>query len=213
VYQDASRITVASLALALPFMAVFAPPMTLAWLGAGAAQAAVAPLLPLLAVALHAHMLTGPVTAVSRGRGRLHADLSYAAVRALALAAATGTYVACGSAGLPLLVGALCAAQFSAAAAFLAVAHRRLCGGWRGLLSTVAGPSVSAYALAALLSLVLGQVGPVSADRLGALVLLLTAGVLWLPLAAALLGAWLLHPVELQWLARRGVPPWQWKRT
>lgn len=213
VYEDASRITVASLALALPFMAAFAQPMTLVWLGAGAVQAATAPLLPLLAVALHAHMLTGPVTAISRGRGRLHADLSYAAVRALALAAATGTYLACGTAGLPPLVGALCAGQFSAAAAFLAVAHRRLCGGWRGLLSAVAGPSVAAYALAALLNLALGQVGPASTDRLSALVLLLTAGVLWLPLAAAMLGIWLLRPMELQRLARRGVPPWQWKRT
>lgn len=213
VYQDASRLTVASLALALPFMAVFAQPMTLAWLGAGAAQAAVAPLLPLLAVALHAHMLTGPATAVSRGRGRLAADLSYAAVRALALGAAAGTYVACGTSGLPVLVGALCTAQAGAAVGFLACAHRRLCGRWRGLLSAVGGPSLSAYALAALLDLGLGQVGPVPTDRLGALGLLLTAGALWLPLATAVLGAWLLRPVEWQRLARRGFQPWEWKRT
>ena len=213
VYRDASRITVASLALTLPFLAAFAQPVTMAWLGAGTAQSAMAPLLPWMALALLAHMLTGPVTAVSRGRGRLAADFIYAAVRASALAAATLAFVASGATALTTLVGALCVAQGVAALGFLAGAHRRLCGSWRGLLSPVLGPSLAACALAAVLHVALLNTAPAASDRGSALWTLMAATALWLPLAAALLGAWLLHPGEAQGLARRVLQPLNWKRA
>jgi O-antigen/teichoic acid export membrane protein len=213
VYQDASRITVASLALTLPFLAAFAQPLSLAWLGAGEAQASMAGLLPFMAAALHAHMLTGPVTAVSRGRGRLGSDFSYAAVRFAALGLAAGAFLASGSSALIGLVAALCGAQMAAASGFLAVAHRRLCGHWRGLASGVFAPSLGVYALAGALHLALTQAGPAPTDRAGALWAVAGAGLLWLPLSAALLAALLLPAGEAQRLVQRALQPLNWKRT
>jgi O-antigen/teichoic acid export membrane protein len=213
VYRDASRITVASLALTLPFLAAFAQPLTLAWLGAGAPQAAMAPLLPWMALALHAHMLTGPATAVSRGRGRLGSDFVYAALRAGALATAVLAFMGTGSSDLGLLVAALCVAQVAAAMAFLVGAHRRLCGDWSGLLPTVVGPSLAAYALAAALQETVAQTLPAASDRAGAAGLLCGVALMWMPLAAALLGACLLQRGEKQALAGRLLRPLNWRRA
>jgi O-antigen/teichoic acid export membrane protein len=221
VYGDASRITVASLALTLPFLAAFAQPLTQAWLGALPAQAAVAALLPALALALHAHMLTGPATAVSRGRGRLGADFSYAALRTLALVLAVAACVFTASTGLHTLVPALAQAQAVAALGFLAAAHWRLCGEWRTLLSTVLLPSAAAQALAwglawALTGAISGKAASVAfttADRLPAIASLCGALALWLPLAALLLGACLLQPHERAALLRRFLKPLNWSRA
>jgi len=84
VYLDATRVTVASLALTMPFLAWFAQPLTLAWLGQGEAQATVAPLMAMLSVGLHLHMLTAPATSVARGRGQLGADFIYHGLRVVA---------------------------------------------------------------------------------------------------------------------------------
>ena len=225
VYGDASRITVASLALTLPFLAAFALPLTQAWLGGLPAQAEVAALLPALALALHAHMLTGPVTAISRGRGRLGADFSYAALRTVALLLAVTACVAGGSTDLPTLVSALALAQATAALGFLAAAHWRQCGEWRRLLATVLGPSAAAQGLAwglawALLKTpawvsgaALSGALPGSTDRLPALLTLGGALLLWLPLAALLLGVCLLQRHEGAALSRRFLKPLNWRRA
>lgn len=213
VYGDASRITVASLALTLPFLAAFAVPLSLAWLGSGPAQAAVAGLLPVLTLALHAHMLTGPVTAVSRGRGQLGADFAYSALRTLALALAVLACLGASATALPTLVPALAVAQAAAALGFLLVAHRRLCGEWHGLFATVLLPSLAAQALAWALAAAVAAMAVPAADRLQALATLCAALALWLPLAAVLLGACLLKPDERVSLARRVLKPLNWRRA
>jgi hypothetical protein len=156
-------------------------------------------------------MLTGPVTAISRGRGRLGADFTYAAVRATALGVATAAFMATGATALTMLVGALCAAQVVAALGFLVAAHRWLWGSWRGLLAPVLGPSAASWALAAVLRIGLLNSLPLAGDRGAALWTLAAAGLLWLPLAAALLGAWLLQPGEAQALAGRVLRPLNWR--
>jgi O-antigen/teichoic acid export membrane protein len=214
VYRDASRITVASLALSLPFLAAFAQPLTLAWLGAGVAQAQVAALLPVMSLAVHAHMLTGPVTAVSRGRGRLGADFTYAATRTLALALAVLGCVVQGATALPALVSALSAAQIVAALGFLAVAHRHLCGESRVLFARVLLPSLAAQALAWALAAACGATAlPSGADRLQALWLVGGGLALWLPTAALSLALCLLDRDEFAMVGRRLVKPLIWKRT
>jgi len=209
VYRDASRITVAGLAMALPFMAWFAEPIARAWLGQGEAQAAVAPLLALLAVGLHAHMLTGPVNAVSRGRGSLRADFSYQGLRVVALAAALAIWWLGPARSLPVLVLAMVGAQVLAAVVYLAFAHRRLCGAWAGLASRVLVPTLAAHVLAGALHAVLSPV-PAGGrtDALGALAL---PALLWLPAAAALLAPLLLSGAERQALVQRLLRPRLWR--
>lgn len=199
VYRDASRITVAALALTLPFLAWFAHPLALAWLGRGEAQAALAPLMLAAALGLHAHMLTGPANAVRRGCGRLDADFLYHGMRALALGtAAAWWWWQSPAAGLVALAAALALGQVLAASLFLALAHHRLCGGWQGLFPGVVLPTLAAHALAATLALVQGHIGPAGhpANRLEALWTLSLPALLWAPAAAALLGALLLSPAE-----------------
>jgi O-antigen/teichoic acid export membrane protein len=201
VYRDASRITVAALALALPFMAWFAEPIARAWLGQGETQAAVAPLLALLAVGLHMHMLTGPVNAVSRGQGSLRADFSYHGLRAAALAAALAIWWLGPARTLPALVLALVGAQVLAAVAYLMFAHRRLCGAWTGLASRVLAPTLAAYVLAGALNAVLLPVP--AGGRADAITALALPLLLWLPSAAGLLSTQLLSGVERRALLRR----------
>ena len=211
VYRDASRITVAGLALTLPFLAWFAQPLTLAWLGAGAAQAAVAPLMAMGAAALHAHMLTGPVNAVSRGRGRLGADFAYHGLRVATLALAGVFWWLHGVQDLPMLVLTLALAQGLAATAYLAVAHRRLCGGWSGLASAVWAPTLAAHALAGVLHWLL----PAGAGRgrIDAMWALAAPALLWLPAASVLMAALLLSPAERHAAAQRLPRPWSWRNA
>ena len=213
VYRDASRITVASLALALPLLAALAYPLTLAWLGVGPAQAEVATLLPWMAIALHAHMLTGPVNAVSRGRGQLGPDFIYLALRAAALAAAVLPLMTGGATDLPTLVRHLAGAQSLAAICFLAFAHRRLCGRWAGLWAPVLAPTLAACGLAVLLHLLVVPLLPAAAGRAQALWLLAGAAALWLPLVAAMLAAWLLSRAEIHTLTRRLLRPLSRRRA
>lgn len=202
VYRDASCVTVAGLALTLPFLAWFSQPLALAWLGAGPAQAALAPLLALISLGLHAHMLTGPANAVSRGRGRMQADFAYHALRVAALAAAVGLWWTLGARALPSLMAALVLAQVSAALLFLTWAHRQLGGRWSDLATTVLAPTLAAHMLAGLL-----HAGTAAAalpvGRADALGVLLLPGVLWALLAPALLVTWLSTPEERRALARR----------
>jgi len=209
VYRDASRITVVALALALPFMAWFAEPIARAWLGQSDAQAAVAPLLAMLAVGLHMHLLTGPVNAVSRGRGSLHADFSYHALRILALAVALGVWWLGPARSLSTLVLALVMAQVLAALTYLAYAHRRLCGVWTGLASRVLVPTLAAHALAGAWHALLAP-APAGgrADAIAALALPL---LLWCPSVTALLTPLLLSGEERRNLLQRLLSPRSWR--
>lgn len=218
VYLDASRITVASLALCLPFLACFAEPLTLAWLGAGTAQATVGPLMALLVLGLHAHLLTGPITAVSRGRGQLGTDFVYHGLRLAALALAllvASQLLAAGRWPLQALAQALVAAQLVAAALLLAGAHRRLCGSFAGLGRGLLAPTLLAYALAAGLAALLTQGWPLptGTERLALLGWLLLPLLLWGLLAGPLLAALLLTRAERQRLIDRLPTPYRWSRA
>jgi len=110
---------------------------------------------------------------------------------------------------LPALVLAMAGAQVLAAVAYLAYAHRRLCGAWGGLASRVLVPTLAAHALAGALHAMLSPVpagGRV--DALGALAL---PALLWLPAAAALLAPLLLSGAERQALVQRLLRPRLWR--
>lgn len=201
VYRDASRVTVAGLALTLPFLAWFAQPLAVAWLGGHAAQEA-APLMLMLTLGMHLHQLTAPVNAVSRGRGRLGADFLYHGLRLAALGGAVLWWWLVKPEGLVALAAALALAQGAAALIYLAQAHRRLCGRWQGLMPWVLAPTLAAHALGALLSAVLPTVAP-DAGRAAALAALVLPLLLWTVGAVLLLGSMLLSAAQQRALAQR----------
>lgn len=213
VYRAATRLTVASLALIMPFLALFAPLLVLAWLGPQGAHAEVALLMPWLVLAHHAHLLTGPATALARGQGRLNMDFAYHGLRAVLMLASLLLLLGGGAApSLPDLALALCLAQIAAAALFITQAQQTLLGSRSGLLRDLALPTLGAYAAAALLALLLAESWPAqfsaaalldSASRLPALAAASAALLLWGALAGALLWAGLLSPTERQGLLRR----------
>jgi hypothetical protein len=96
-----------------------------------------------------------------------------------------------------------------AAVAYLAYAHRRLCGAWTGLVSRVLVPTLAAHALAgALYAVLLPAPAGGRADAIAALAL---PALLWLPAAAALLAPLLLSGAERQALVRRLLHPRLWR--
>lgn len=200
VYRAATRLNVAMLGAALPFLAWFAEPVALAWLGASATQASVTPLLLACGIAVHAHVLTGPVNAVRRGCGRLDGDFTYHGLRLLGLGAAVALWTAQGG-GVVALVGWMAVCGTVAAAVFLALAHRRVSGGWGGLAGPVLAPSLAAHGLAALLAhaMVPATLGG-RGDALAVLGLGLAA---WLPAIAALLALTLLDADDRRRLLHR----------
>jgi O-antigen/teichoic acid export membrane protein len=200
VYGSATRLNVAVLGAALPFLAWFADPIALAWLGASATQAGVAPLLLACGIAVHAHVLTGPVNAVRRGCGRLDGDFVYHGLRVLGLGAAVAAWWALGG-GVGALVGWMAAGGTLAAGLFLAGAHRHVTGGWAGLVRPVLVPSLAAHALAA--GLAQAAVPTVLAGRVEAFAVVATGLAVWLPAVAALLALSLLGGDERRQLLRR----------
>jgi len=139
-YLDANRMTITSLGLLLPFMAAFADHVSRAWLGATAAQAQVAPVMLLLCVGLSWHMLTGPASALFRGRGQLHAEYRYHGMRAAVLGLGVLAWATWGQGRLDALALAIAVAQTLAAWAYLVWAHRALTGSMQGLAGSLFVP-------------------------------------------------------------------------
>jgi O-antigen/teichoic acid export membrane protein len=211
VFREALRLTVASLALIMPFLALFAPWLCLAWLGPQGPHAEVAALMPWLVLAHHAHLLTGPATALARGQGRLGPDFAYHALRGILLGAALLLLLRGGAPGLQALLTILCLAQGTAALVFGCVAQRRLPGAGHAILHLTLLPTALSLGLAALLAVVLGTLVPPPTSRPEALMALSLALSLWMVLALPLLAVLLLQRTERQRLrqalSRRRLPP------
>jgi O-antigen/teichoic acid export membrane protein len=188
VFAEASRMTVVTLALMLPFMAAFAPVLTQAWLGTTATQAQVAQVMAALCVGLCWHMLTGPASAISRGLGQLGAEFVYHGLRVVAFASAAAIWILTGTHELVWLAIAIATAQTTAAASYLLWSWQRLTGSLRGAWSTLFQPLLAALALAAAL----GAIWPALAGgtRQEALVAVTLAWLVWMPLYGVL--AWFL---------------------
>lgn len=181
-YQDATRMTVISLGLMLPFMAAFADHLSHLWLGASAAQAQVAPVMALLCLGLCWHMMTGPASALFRGRGLIRTEFFYHGLRLGALALTVGLWWSAGQGhgDLTGLAGAIAAAQTLAALVYLAWGHRMLTGSAWDVVRALVLPMGVALGLAFGLRFI---VGPASGGaRIDGLATLALAGVLWLGL-------------------------------
>jgi O-antigen/teichoic acid export membrane protein len=217
-YGDASRMTVLSLGLLLPFLVAFAEPLTWLWLGPVPVRAQVASVMALLGFGLCWHMMTGPASALFRGRGVMRAEYAYHGLRAVVLALGVGVWWwGAPSHDLTGLALAVAAAQTLAAWLYLAVSHQVLTGAMRGVVAAMLLPMGGALALAEALAMLLQPwtvaAVQVPAGAREALVLpLLGAGLLWGVLFTALVWAVVLDGQgRAQWRARLRV--WQQSLT
>jgi len=198
VYDTGIRFTCAGLALTLPFLMAFAPALTLLWLGPKGPHTAIATLMVCAIPGLHLHMLTGPATALTRGRGEIAPDFVYHGLRALTLGAAVTAWLTQGRPGA--LVGfviALSLAQSLAAGVFIAWAHTRLRGALASLVQQAIVPTLLAYALA------LGCANWIPSDfatRLQALGVLAVATFVTIPLIGLMLAGLMSTRRERRWL-------------
>lgn len=218
-YRDATRMTVVSLGLLLPFLAAFAGPLTWLWLGRVPAQADVASVMALLGVGLCWHMMTGPASALFRGRGVIRAEYAYHGLRVLVLGAGCAAWwMALGgqapAAALAGLAAAVAVAQTVSALIYLGAAHRLLTGSGAGFVRTLVLPMGGALALAfGLAALADGALASAmqapGAGRADVLPVLLLAGAAWTGLFGALAWATLFDADERAALRARLAARWR----
>jgi|GEM_PF-404540 len=189
VYDNALRVTAGGLALTMPLMLAFAPALSMLWLGPAGPHLKVATLLAFGIPGLHLHMLTGPATALTRGRGKLGPDFVYHGLRALALGIGVGIWWGQGRPGeLAGFIITLSVAQSIAAAIFIGHAHWQVSATFRDLWARTVLPTALSYGVALALAQALSS--PLD-TRAQALVELTIATTTWLALSGLILG-WLL---------------------
>ena len=232
VYEEALRLTVAGLMWTMPLLLAFSNTWTLSWLGPSGPHAQVGVLMALSVIGLHAHLLTGPATSVAKGKGLLAPEFAYHGLRALALALGVAVWWGLYEhSELPGFIAALSIAQTIAALGFIAHTHRQLGGSWARLISQFFLPTALGYLAAATLAWGLATQGPLQAlacltmqgaacesissaqTRGDALIHLVAAALLWLPLGAMVLWVSLLNRTEkARFLISLG-KMMQWKRS
>lgn len=193
IYADSVRMTAWLSALVLPPLACLAPVVVAAWLGPRDNAATLATILAWVAVSTHLHVLTGPASSVFRGLGKLSNEYLYHGLRLLGFALGP----------LPLwlatpltptrLAAALALSGIAASAVYLAVSHRMLTGGLRGIVRLYAIPYGLPYAAAASVAALANLwPAPPHASRFAALAHLAPAGALYMALACGLAWRWIL---------------------
>ncbi len=206
-YAEAARATALLAGLVLPPLACLAPLVISAWLGERADAGTLATILAWVALGTHLHILTGPASSVFRGLGRIGNEYVYHGLRLAGIAGAVGLLLLStpGQAPQPTaLAAALGFGGLGAAALYLAISHRQLCGGLAGFGRLYLLPFLLPYAVGAGAMLLAGRWPlPPHAGRAEALVHLLPAALLYLGGTGALAWRWMLSPAERAACRRR----------
>lgn len=153
-YAQATRATALVAALPLSFLAAFASPIALTWLGPRAELALLPTLLTLACLSAQLHISTGPGSAVLRACGQARNEFIYHGLRlaALALACPLSLWLLAPSQGQALALGiGLCAGGSVAALAYLHLVQARLGLSTGELWRHSLLPAALAYPLAWLL--------------------------------------------------------------
>ena len=199
-YQRATRAVALVAAVPLGFIAAFASPLCLAWLGPRPELAVLPALVALSAGGALAHIITGPGSSVFRARGHVGNDFIYHGLRLVCIGAGLViSHTLAGNDVRALAVG-LAAAAVVASLCYLAHNHHRLGLPLRGLVTHILAPAAAVLAPAFALAQVWGQLAISSAGRWETLAALMMFGVLDCLLTAAVIG-WLLDPAERRHVA------------
>ena len=207
VYTDSVRMTAWLAGMILPPLACFAPLVITAWLGTRTDTMVLAAILSWSAVTTHLHIMTGPASSVFRGLGRITNEYIYHGLRLVTLGVGLSVLWFAMPWSPVNLATALGISGLMAAAAYLLISHRQLTHSWAGLGSLYFGPFALPYLLA-LVALLLIQwwALPKESGRLGALLHLTPAVLLYALLAMAAAWLWVLTPAQRQAVRQR--LPW-----
>ena len=205
-YRRATRLTALLTALPMPFLCLFALPLCQFWLGRHPEVGSVAAIMSALAISCHFHILTGPGSAIYRGRGNAGNEFVYHGLRTICLAAAIAVLAVSGMLALLPLAVAVGTAGCLAALAYLAWNHRGLTGSATGLAGGLLWPACAGYPAALLVHAAASALGLWPADPQqgrGQLFLpLLIAGTSYAAGAGATIYAFVLEPAERTALLR-----------
>jgi O-antigen/teichoic acid export membrane protein len=200
-YLQASRAIAILSALPLAFMAVFAAPLVLAWLGDQEDMALLSWILALTALWSHLHIITGPGSAVFRAMGQVGNEFVYHGLRFAGLALGIGFALALEGVSATSLALGLTGGSAVAALAYIFHNQRRLALPLADFVRRVLLPGALAYPLAWIAYLGWQQLGPEGLGRWETLAGLLLFGLGYSLAYFALLWLWVLDPSERARLA------------
>lgn len=175
-YQRSTRAVSILAGLPLGFMALFAAPLSLAWLGAREGLELLPLILALTALSSQFHITTGPGSAIFRALGRVGNEFVYHALRILALGICVGAALFFLGRTVTALIVGLCAGSLLAAIAYLIHNQRKLDLPMLPLLGDILAPGLAAYPLAAACLLLWQLAAPGRLPRWQALVGLVLVG-------------------------------------
>lgn len=178
-HQQASRSISFLAGLPLAFMAAFAAPLSLAWLGNREGLEEMPLILALTALWSHLHITTGPGSAVFRAMGQVANEFVYHALRVAALALSIGTALLLLDHSATSLIIGLSGGNAVAAILYLVHNQRRLGLPLGSLFRHVLLPGCAAYPLAAGLLLLWQSALPSHPGRWLTLGALLVFGLLY----------------------------------
>lgn len=187
-YLDAARCISLLGGLLLGFLAAFAAPVIVLWLGPSAEYQPAILILAVFALAFQMHVVTGPGSALHRGTGAPARELVYPLTQLALVALAVPLGFALVGRTVPVIAVGVAASMGLSAAAYAAYTNRRVGIGQRAFLHRVWLPGLAPYGVAALAAWTVSHgLGLAVDDRGTALVALLAGASLYVPLAAAVL--------------------------
>ncbi len=190
-YSRATRSVALIAAVPLGFMAAFAAPLCLAWLGPRPELQALPTILSACAVGALFHVITGPGSAVFRGMGLVGNEFLYSALRIVLIAAAIALAWATIGHGASAIAIGLAAGTVIAALVYNLHNHRRLQLPARELLTAIVLPSLAPLAVALSLLVLWQMLVPVGIGRFALLGVLAGFGAVHCLVCGALLWRWL----------------------
>ncbi len=190
-YSRATRSVALIAAVPLSFMAAFAVPLSLAWLGQRPELQALPTVLSACAVGALFHVITGPGSAVFRGMGLVGNEFLYSGLRIALIGAGIGiAWTVIGHVASAIAIG-LAAGTVIAALLYNLHNHRRLGLPTRELLTSVVLPTLAPLAVALALLALWQVIVPVGAGRVTLLGALAAFGAAHCVACGALLWRWL----------------------
>ena len=175
-YRQSSRAVSFLAGLPLAFMAVFAAPLGLAWLGVREGLEQLPLILALTALWSHLHIVTGPGSAVFRAMGNIRNEFVYHALRIAGVLVGIGSAIALTEASATALILGLSCGNAMAAILYMIHNQRKLALPFGVLLREILLPGFAAYPLALILLLVWQTTLPSSLGRWETLAVLILFG-------------------------------------
>lgn len=195
-HQKTSRAICMLAGFPLAFMALFATPISDAWIGPHEELAQLPLILTLTALWSHLHITTGPGSAVYRAMGRVGNEFVYHTLRITCVGSGIGLALLGIESTATALIAGLASGSALAALLYLTYNQRRLGLPVRSLLPGVLLPGMTGYPIAALLITVWPMVVSETSPRWEKVAALLLFGMLYSAILAWVTWRVVLQPAE-----------------